>query len=590
MVVKVFCGYDNNEHQSEWRQFKEIVEIIKSEYQDSGELVYVLGNLIIGNNEFDAIILRQSGIAIFELKAYKGQIIGSQNGNWYVRTKRGQIPLKARNNNLFIQLRSQKYTLLDTLNEFQADFLTRINRFELGKLKCWGYFLEGSSYDLNQIDPKVHIWFNVITSSSLIENMRFLQNNFLLLEEEMDLIIENLILKECKGLENLPSDQINDTMSLNPENKVSKRRAADKKSMRGAPPKNPRLVLEVWIDCIERISHIDEYSGLSENHLRELLRRSELYKKNPDRYKYALDKRLPKSLETGEQNGIFSRFDEKWSLNNAVKSIIKSRRFKEERKNDYFKSIYTLVDKIRREEWMEYYETVHRTPIEIPPELKPYIFEFKDTEQPPSWFNPNGIGLQEYNAGFYPKKLIRLLRIQVENTWKKRKAVVLFANPAQGKTTSASVLLQEWKKSSENNICMMIPSTEWEGIFQNLEALLHKYRSDPSYQFILVVENIHLIWPKFEKINTILSKSSNVRLLATSRVSQRVRKGVEEKSVIESIEILDFPKNYGSELIWTFLEFNNIDPLANKSQFKSLVSENQHRNILYIFSKIERYF
>ena len=44
MVVKIFCGYDNNEHQSEWNQFKELVEIIQSEYHESEELVYILGN------------------------------------------------------------------------------------------------------------------------------------------------------------------------------------------------------------------------------------------------------------------------------------------------------------------------------------------------------------------------------------------------------------------------------------------------------------------------------------------------------------------------------------------------------------------
>jgi len=256
MVVKVFCGYDNIEHQSEWNQFKEIVEIIQSEYQESEELVYIFGNVIIGNNEFDVIILRESGIAIVELKAYKGEVIGSQNGNWFVQTDRGRILLLARNNNLYIQLRSQKFALIDTLNDFQSDFLSRINRFELGKLKCWGYFLEGSTYDLDQINSSVHIWFNVITGSSLLENLRFLNNNFLLLEEEMDLFVEKLNLKECKGIDEI-ADTLIDTMSIIPEEKVSKKISTDRKSMRGAPPKNPGLVLEVWIDCIERISHID---------------------------------------------------------------------------------------------------------------------------------------------------------------------------------------------------------------------------------------------------------------------------------------------------------------------------------------------
>lgn len=116
MVVKVFIG-DESEYEHEWNQFKEVYNIINEKYAKSDETIYILFNFPVSNRQIDVSILTEKGIALLDLKSYKGKVVGTENGDWSVIVENGaEVPLKI---NLFKQLKSQRFAFLEKLNKYE---------------------------------------------------------------------------------------------------------------------------------------------------------------------------------------------------------------------------------------------------------------------------------------------------------------------------------------------------------------------------------------------------------------------------------------------------------------------------------------
>jgi hypothetical protein len=193
MVVKFYIG-DEPEHEHEWKQFKEVYYQISEKYGNSDEIIYLLYNFRVSNRQIDISILTENAIAIIDLKSFHGEIIGNENGDWKVKTNSGnEVPLKT---NLFRQLQSQKFALLEKLNKIRIGNFEGVEEYNLAKIKCWGYFNKGSHYDIEQLGGNVRIWFDVITESNLLEKMKFIGAGYHLIQKDMDAIVNGLNLKE----------------------------------------------------------------------------------------------------------------------------------------------------------------------------------------------------------------------------------------------------------------------------------------------------------------------------------------------------------------------------------------------------------
>lgn len=199
MVVKVFCGKEFSRYEHEYKQFKEIYDIINDKYANTEKPIYILANFDLSNAQIDVLILTEKGTAILELKSYQGKIIGSENGDWKVITEIGKEEKLPKN--LFRQLRDQKFSFLEKFNIIRIGNFERIEEDKLARIKCWGYFEKGSNYDIKQVGEGVHIWFNVITANDLIEKLKFVDAGYLLKAVDMDAIVEGLKLKEYPGFE-----------------------------------------------------------------------------------------------------------------------------------------------------------------------------------------------------------------------------------------------------------------------------------------------------------------------------------------------------------------------------------------------------
>ncbi len=195
MTVKVFYSEQFKE-QHEIEQFRELYHVISSEYEKSDEMIYILFNFYASEKQIDVSLLTKRGIAIVELKAYRGVIKGGKNGDWTVIDE-NKNPKKF--DNLFLQLKEQKFDLLKCLNKTREENFKRINKDDLGKIQCWGYFEEGSTYNVEeQLGRDVKPWVDVITADNLIDKIKFIKSGYTLRLEDMDAIVKKLNLKEYK--------------------------------------------------------------------------------------------------------------------------------------------------------------------------------------------------------------------------------------------------------------------------------------------------------------------------------------------------------------------------------------------------------
>lgn len=195
MAVKIFCG-EKSKFEHELNQLDELYNLINDKYSKSDDLIYILTNFRLSNIEIDVLILTVRGMAIIDLKSIKGKVIGNENGDWKVITENGkEVPLKK---NLFQQMQLQKYALRNKLNRIQIGNFEHIEKELLGKIQCWGYFEKGSSYNKEQLDQAVHVWFDVITADKLIKKTELNLNvGYLLRPKDMDAIVAGLNLKGC---------------------------------------------------------------------------------------------------------------------------------------------------------------------------------------------------------------------------------------------------------------------------------------------------------------------------------------------------------------------------------------------------------
>ncbi len=198
MGIRVYCGTDFNDYEHEWKQFKELIEIINNEYKNNKEVFYIIGNVYVGDTWLDAIIIKENGIAVVDFKSYEGEVFGKENGDWYVKNPNGEKEVLHKN--LFVQLNKNKVLLLKFLNGMREKYFPYIKYKQLKFIRCWGYFESGSSYDNKQLERKNRIIFDVISKDNLLEKLRFLNCGFSFTKQSIEDIISKLNVIKCKGL------------------------------------------------------------------------------------------------------------------------------------------------------------------------------------------------------------------------------------------------------------------------------------------------------------------------------------------------------------------------------------------------------
>ncbi|SET02510.1 Nuclease-related domain-containing protein [Methanococcoides vulcani] len=188
MSVKLFYG-KKTDFEHEYKQLKEIINIIQKEYEED---MYILTNVLVSNGEIDCILLTKKGPVILETKNYEGEIIGSENGDWIVKTP-DEVNL---NKNLFQQLKSHRTDLFSKLEKIREEHFPRIEEKDLWKINSWGYFKKGSCYPDGQINKDAVKWFDIVTAENLMKKLGSIYSGYTLFTTDMDEIVAGLNLSE----------------------------------------------------------------------------------------------------------------------------------------------------------------------------------------------------------------------------------------------------------------------------------------------------------------------------------------------------------------------------------------------------------
>ena len=154
---------------SEERQYERIRDKLTNEFSDSEKDYYMLVDYIVGNKQYDIILFKNQSIIIMELKSYQGDVLGSENGDWHVSVpNNGEVKIKQKTNP-FQQVRRARYDFIDFLNKKLPDVNNRFEDKNFKNISAILCFKSGSSYDINQIDEKKNLWFDVISEDEIVD-------------------------------------------------------------------------------------------------------------------------------------------------------------------------------------------------------------------------------------------------------------------------------------------------------------------------------------------------------------------------------------------------------------------------------------
>ena len=184
MAIKLYFGERSKfEHESE--QILEIVKLIAENFPEDD--ICILTNVLFSNGDIDCIILTKDGPIILELKNYSGEVIGTENGDWFVMNNGEDIPL---NSNLYSQLKLKRNDFHKKFEKIRERYFPRIELEDLRKISAWGYFKEGSTYPNDQMNLNQMPWFSVVTKSNIVKKIRLHHTGYSFTVDDMEHIIQ----------------------------------------------------------------------------------------------------------------------------------------------------------------------------------------------------------------------------------------------------------------------------------------------------------------------------------------------------------------------------------------------------------------
>lgn len=142
--------------------FDDLIEKLSLEWEESEELIIILGNFYCAGTEIDALVVKNDSISIVDFKDYGGEIIFSENSDW----KADGVNIKGGNKtNPYLQVHYNKFELLNYLKE--KNIFNKGNNVNLGHISGIILFHQQISFDKNTIPRKISSWFHVTDFSNI---------------------------------------------------------------------------------------------------------------------------------------------------------------------------------------------------------------------------------------------------------------------------------------------------------------------------------------------------------------------------------------------------------------------------------------
>ena len=160
------------EHAYENEMFASISDKLKRTGQLNPATTLLVGNLILGDSELDALLIKRDGICILEFKNAEGPVHFVENGPWTVGE--GQVRGGSRDNP-FTQVRSYRIGVRRFL---QRNWNDLVQPYQINPEHVSGcvVFRGGIHFDDRVLDNNVRYWFHVTDQERLPERVAGIQS------------------------------------------------------------------------------------------------------------------------------------------------------------------------------------------------------------------------------------------------------------------------------------------------------------------------------------------------------------------------------------------------------------------------------
>ncbi|MEY4905686.1 MAG: hypothetical protein RLZZ292_3501, partial [Bacteroidota bacterium] len=182
-------------HENEF--FEQLEALLKTEFENSPELVLLLGNVLCNGCSMDAIVLKKDCIAVLECKNYGGKLSFSENGIWTIN---GSIRVEAASyvNPLF-QVKKYRFALADFLKTNEARIVVN-NTVKWEHIAGLVLFHQPIEFNNNYIPSNLRTWFDVVDSKNFVQRLNFRVARNLILSDVELLKIPSLLGLEARAM------------------------------------------------------------------------------------------------------------------------------------------------------------------------------------------------------------------------------------------------------------------------------------------------------------------------------------------------------------------------------------------------------
>lgn len=181
MAFKSFLNFKySNTHEN--RIWNKLVGKLKDEYDTSEYEVYLVGNLLTGGKELDALLVKDDAVIVIDFKDYGGSLSISENEPWMI----SGTEINPNRKNPYKQLSDNKYAVLSTLKKSLPDGFE--NWINIGHINALALFHQNIDYDLEKLphdlSHSASRWFSVCDFSHFINHINEITSNQTLIRGE----------------------------------------------------------------------------------------------------------------------------------------------------------------------------------------------------------------------------------------------------------------------------------------------------------------------------------------------------------------------------------------------------------------------
>ena len=314
-----------------------------------------------------------------------------------------------------------------------------------------------------------------------------------------------------------------------------------------------------------------------------------------------------KKLKKWKKDGYFNeRYEGGWELSSTVLEIINKEEFKKAFQENCIDTVDDLIHKIRNRDrmplmpergkynWDEDNLEPDTRKYDLGKRFSSLRFSLPVREEGVVWLDPNGFTLNEYEAGYYSREVIRKVRSDLSDLWQKTSVVISMADVASGKTTLSSILFHEISNSEDHPVCLRVRIEDriagLDRLKEKLSEAVELVLTESNKRLYILMDDVHSAWSKTRKIiDRILEipderDRERVKIFALSRPSSSVQEDIDDKNP-NGYKEYKFPGDYARELLSSYLKAKGENILDYKETLRPLLEHDS--NIFSLLSGVD---